>query len=103
MDAPTVPRVCHRRGRVQVRHSRSRQHLLRRSGFLTPGPWSDDIENTLSITPSEGLCFILHLISCNRGELFFLQVTSFASVLLRQIVARHFEEIIPFIVVSMSA
>jgi hypothetical protein len=52
---------------------------------------------------AEGLCFILHLIGCNRGELFFLQVMSFARVLRRQIVWGHFQKTIAFIVVSVSA
>ena len=52
---------------------------------------------------AKGLRFIMHLIGCNRGELFFLQVRSFTRVLRRQIVCGHFQEAIAFIVVSVSA
>src|SRR2546426_11445855 len=97
MIAEVFPRL------VQFTALQPRPYLFPRAGSVAEGARPDCAEDSVQVAPSEGLCFILHLISCNRGEFFFLQVTSFAIVLLRQIVAWHFEEIVPFIVVSMSA
>ena len=52
VDNATVPRMCDRRRRLQVHHSRPGQHLFQRTGFLASIIGFESLANALPVSAS---------------------------------------------------